>query len=40
MSASRIYEKVGKRFKVKVMFITQSKIICKVIETNSDIDNE
>lgn len=32
MSAGRIYEKVGKKFWVEVMFITSSKIICKVLE--------
>lgn len=31
-SASRIYSKVKKNFVVEVMFITNSKIICKVIE--------
>ncbi|MGN1318029.1 MAG: HIRAN domain-containing protein [Lachnospirales bacterium] len=31
LSAGRIYDKVGKKFKAKIMFITQSKIICKVI---------
>lgn len=32
MSAGRIYEKVGKKFWVEVMFITSSKIICRVLE--------
>ncbi len=31
MSAGRVYEKVGKRFKAEVMFITSSKVICKVL---------
>lgn len=31
MSAGRIYEKVGKKFKAEVMFITSSKVICRVI---------
>lgn len=32
MSAGRIYEKEGMKFWVEVMFITSSKIICKVLE--------
>ena len=32
MSAGRIYEKVKKKFIVEVMFITSSKVICKVID--------
>lgn len=32
MSSGRIWEKVGKKFYVKVMFITSSKVICKVLE--------
>lgn len=32
MSSGRIYEKVRKKFVVEVMFITSSKVICKVIE--------
>lgn len=32
MSAGRIYDKVGRKFWVKVMFITSSKVICKVLE--------
>lgn len=32
MSAGRIYEKVPKKFKIKVMFVTSSKVICEVME--------
>jgi len=32
MSAGRIYEKVKKKFVVKVMFITSNRIICKVVD--------
>lgn len=32
MSAGRIYGKVQKKFTVEVMFITSSKVICKVVE--------
>ena len=32
LSASRIYEKVKKKFIVEVMFITSSKVICRVVE--------
>lgn len=32
MSAGRIYGKVKKEFKVEVMFITSSKVICKVVD--------
>ena len=32
MSAGRIWEKVGKKFYARVMFITSSKVICKVVE--------
>lgn len=32
MSAGRIYEKVGKKFWVKVMFITGNHVICRVLE--------
>ena len=35
MSAGRIYDKVEDKFFVRVMFTTQSKVICKV-EENSD----
>lgn len=31
MNAGRIYEKPGKKFKAEVMFITLSKVICRVI---------
>lgn len=30
MSAGRIYDRVGKNFMAEVMFITSSKVICKV----------
>ncbi|WP_147629844.1 hypothetical protein [Dorea sp. D27] len=30
-SVGGIAHKVGKRFKVKVMFITRTKVICKVV---------
>jgi len=30
MSAGRLYDQVGERFYVRVMFTTQSKIICRV----------
>lgn len=32
MSAGRIYDSVGDSFYAKVMFMTQSKVICKVLE--------
>lgn len=32
MSAGRIYDKVMKKFWVEVMFITSSKVICRVVE--------
>ena len=32
MSAGRIYEKVKKKFTVEVMFITSSKVICRVVD--------
>lgn len=32
MSAGRIWDKVGKKFYARVMFITSSKVICKVVE--------
>ncbi|MCD8380725.1 MAG: HIRAN domain-containing protein [Lachnospiraceae bacterium] len=31
MSAGRIYEKVGKKFKAEVMFITPVGVICRVV---------
>lgn len=31
MSAGRIYEKVDKKFMVEVMFITSTKVICRVV---------
>lgn len=32
MSAGRIYEKVRKKFVVEIMFITSSKVICRVVD--------
>ena len=32
MSAGRIWEKVGKKFYARVMFITSTKVICRVVE--------
>ncbi|MCD8068888.1 MAG: HIRAN domain-containing protein [Lachnospiraceae bacterium] len=32
MSTGRIYEKVGKKFKAEVMFITPAWVICRVVE--------
>lgn len=32
MSAGRIYEKVKKKFVIEVMFITSSKVICRVVD--------
>lgn len=32
MSAGRIYEKVQEKFHVEVMFITATKVICRVVE--------
>ena len=31
LSAGRIYDKVGEHFYVEVMFMTESKVICKVL---------
>lgn len=36
MSAGRIYEKVGNKFWVEVMFITSSKVICRVLEEKKE----
>ena len=36
MSAGRIYEKVKKKFTVEVMFITSSKVICRVVDGMKD----
>ena len=35
-SASKIYNKVKKKFWAEVMFITSSKVICKVVEGFKD----
>lgn len=37
LSAGRIYEKVKKKFMVEVMFITSSKVICRVVEGFKDL---
>ncbi len=39
MSAGRIYDKVGDKFYIRVLFTTQSKIICR-IESGDDEDFE
>lgn len=31
MSAGRLYDRVGRRFRLKVMFTTQTKVICRVL---------
>ena len=36
MSASRIYDRVGKRFVIEVCFTTRTKIICHVVNTDCD----
>lgn len=36
MSAGRIYDRVGKKFRVEVMFITASKVICRVMEEDDN----
>lgn len=40
MSAGRIWEKVGKKFCARVMFITSSKVICKVVEEEGKMKEE
>lgn len=40
MSSGRIWEKVGKKFWVRVMFITSSKVICKVLEETEELPPE
>ena len=40
LSASRIYDKVKKKFVVEVMFITSSKVICKVVEGLKEKDKQ
>ena len=37
MSAARIYDKVGDRFFIEVCFSTQTKIICKVIQSSMEL---
>ena len=37
MSAGRLYDKVGKVFAAQVLFIADSKIICKVLPIENDI---
>ena len=36
MSAGRIYDSVGDSFYAKVMFMTQSKVICKVLKEKGE----
>ncbi len=36
MSAGRIYEKVGEKFKAEVMFIMSSMVICRVLPEEED----
>lgn len=36
MSAGRIYDKVGRKFRVEVMFITASQVICRVVDEKVD----
>lgn len=40
MSAGRIYDKVMKKFWVEVMFITSSKVICRVVEGLKETDTD
>lgn len=40
MSAGRIYDKIGKKFHVEVMFITASKVICRVLDESTAEDNK
>ena len=41
MSAGRIWEKVGKKFYARVMFITSSKVICRVVgEEERELDTK
>lgn len=37
MSAGRIYDKVGDKFYIRVLFTTQSKIICKVEKGDGEV---
>lgn len=36
MSAGRIYDKVEDKFYIRVMFVTQSKIICRIEDGDSE----
>ena len=40
MSAGRIYDRVGETFLIRVMFITNTKIICEVIKDNITFNNK
>ncbi len=37
MSAGRIYEKVGEKFRAEVMFITSSMVICRVLPEEEEV---
>ena len=39
-SASKIYDKVKKKFRVEVMFITSSKVICKIVEGFKEVHDD
>lgn len=36
MYAGRISDKVGRKFRVEVMFITASQVICRVVDEKAD----
>lgn len=40
MSAGRVYDKVSRKFYARVMFITSSKIICRVEDDPAGLDEE
>ena len=40
MSAGRLYDRVPRRFYARVMFITQSKVICRVEEATAHRNDE
>lgn len=40
MSAGRIYDKVSSAFYVRVMFVTRTKIICRVFDDPADAEAE
>ncbi|MDD4843608.1 MAG: HIRAN domain-containing protein [Anaerotignum sp.] len=37
MSAGRIYDRVGHKFVAEVLFITSSKVICKVLDEETNL---